>query len=277
MTVRRWITLFVVVLVISLIWSMPASLMPTLIKTLTPQQYSGALLVINPSGRLWSGAASQVIIHVPESTAPQQIILDDVSWQMRPGALLTGRLCLRIRSADSQRNFDGAACVNRGGYLDVSDLVFSIPVADILPPQLQAMSKAIQVNGNLDGRVNDFRWHAGQVQTLQSQGLWSNASLSLALADPRSGRISRQLLSLGELPWRLQHLQQDEFQLVMDKADTLSDLSISVDSRVRLSGAYETDLRVSAAPSTPAFLRDLLRLMGSETEPGVYQISMRSP
>jgi hypothetical protein len=278
---RRWFWLFVLALMISLLWSVPASVLPRLLVVSFANQ-PAPVTITQTRGRLWSGEAGQLVVNLPGEAGSSQLLLENVSWRVQWSALFAGRLCLELASSSALRPFDGNACVTPAGALTVTGLVFELPASDLVsgqlqgPPLLQALSNAMQIEGQIVGQVHSLLWQGGDVQSLQADGVWSSAALVLAVADPRTARISRQPLALGELPWRLQSTQAGEFVLSMEAADTVADLQLTAQSRLWLDGRYDTDLLVAVQPTTPTFLRDLLRLMAEEDAPGVYRLNLRN-
>lgn len=278
---RRWFWLFVIALVVSLLWSVPASLLPRLLSVAFAGQ-PAPVVISQPRGRLWAGEAGQMLVSLPGEAGSSQLVLDQVHWRVQWASLVRGQLCLRLGSAGSPRTFDGNACLTPSGALTVNGLSFELPASDLVsgqlqgPPLLQALSNAMQIEGRIVGQVHTLVWQSGQVQALQAEGVWTAAALQLAVAEPGTARISRQPLALGELPWRLQSSTAGEFQLTMDAASTTADLQLSAQSQLWLDGRYDTRLLVTVQPGTPAFLRDVLRLMAEEDAPGVYRLNLRN-
>jgi len=278
---RRWAVLFLLSLGIALIWTAPASLLPGLLNRLFPGEFS-PITVLQTRDRLWAGGAGQVVIRPSAADADTVIVLEDVRWRLQWSSLLSGRLCLHSLSTAEPRSFDGDICVSAGGVVTVDDLVFSLPAADLArgsvqgPPLLQALSNAMRLEGNITGQIAELTWQAGDVQSLQSEGLWVAAALSMAVADPRTGGITRHPLRMGDLPWYLQSVQPGEFELRVEAPPTTADLTLQLLSHISLDGAYDTQLTIGVQPATPPYLRDLLRLMAEETAPGVYQLRLHN-
>ena len=278
--IRFGLWICVLVAALGLVLSLPATLMPRLISSVFSDQ-PAPVTIVEPQGRLWSGLAQQMILR-PDPASSNQLLLEGVQWRLQWAGLLRGNICLRLSSDSSQRPFEGLGCLARSGQVTLQEAEFAFPASELMAGQfqgsalLQALSNAIQIEGQIMGQIKSLQWQSGNVQTVEATGSWADAALVLAVADPRTGAVSRQTLELGEMPWRLQSTGPDELQMQVDMDNTASDLLLSSQSRLWLNGRYETELRVGVKPSTPGFLRDMLRLMTEEIEPGVYRLYMRN-
>lgn len=283
---KRWLGFFLLICVIALIWSMPASVLPRLLAMST----SGGnnLPVVQASqtkGTLWSGQAGQVFIN----TGQQQLLMENVRWRFNWRSLLDSRLCLDISSgagSSATVDFEGQSCFFTSGAIHLNDVLFQLPASVLISAQLagsplmRTLDSAVQIQGDISGMIDNLVWHAGQLQELSARGLWSDAALGMQLPDAHTFRMRQQRLQLNILPWTAESRAPDELFLHVRSSDiepaANADLQVDSQSEIWLDGRYATQLNLGVVPSTPQFLRDILTIIAEPQGSGVYRLVWRS-
>lgn len=281
---KRWITFFLLICVLALIWSIPASLLP---RFLAMSNTGNVVLVSQTSGTVWSGRAGQVLVNANQ----QQLLLENVSWRFNWRSILAARLCLDISSNPDASalvaavEFQGQSCFFTSGAIHLNELLFELPASMLVSAQLRSsplmrtLNSAVQVQGNISGVVDNLVWHNGQLQQLNAQGVWADASIGMQLPDAQTLRMRQQQLRLGALPWTAESRAVDQLFLHVRSSGTApdSDTDLQVDSQTEawLDGRYTTQLQLGVLPSTPPFLRDILTIIAEHQGSGVYRMVWR--
>ncbi|TFH71683.1 hypothetical protein E3V39_14495 [Gammaproteobacteria bacterium LSUCC0112] len=282
---RQWLLFFVVVCLFSVIWSVPASLLPRLLTWSGVNDHNGNALVevYRTRGRLWAGRAERVQVHNNQQT----LLLENVEWQLRWRALLSAQLCLKISSDGAPGTVEGDVCVNSAGEFTATDMIFELPAAELVSTQLtgaalvRSLDNSVQVQGMVSGTVEELHWQPNQ-QHLQinARGLWTDAAIALQLPDPQTGRMRMQAIRLHQLPWRLSSRAPDQVFLQIHGTPAVAadavDLVVVAQSDIWLDGRFLTRLQVTLQESTPQILRDILMIIAEPQQTGVYQLVWRN-
>jgi len=281
---RRWLIFFVAACLVSLVWSVPASVLPRLLVWSGVNNSNGEALVhvSRTRGRLWAGRAESVLIRNNQQT----LVLENMEWRLSWRDLLAAKLCLQISTNNDELTINGETCINSAGVVSVSDMVFELPAAALVSGQLagaaliRSLDSSVQVQGVVRGIIEALSWQPAQQQlSVSARGLWDMAAVALQLPDPQSGRMRLQTLRLHQLPWTLTSRGADQVflqvQAVETPADTV-DLRVQAESEIWLDGRFITRLQVSVQESTPQLLRDMLMIIAEPQQAGVYQLVWRS-
>lgn len=281
---RRWLMFFVVACLVSLVWSVPASMLPRLLVWSGVNNSNGEALVhmSRTRGRLWAGRAESVLIRNNQQT----LVLENVEWQLSWRDLLAAKLCLQISTNNDELTVNGETCINTAGVVSVSDMLFELPAAALVSGQLagaaliRSLDQSVQVQGVVSGIIEALSWQPAQQQlNISVRGLWDRAAVALQLPDPQSGRMRLQTLRLHQLPWTLSSRGADQVFLQVQSADTRADtvdLRVQAESEIWLDSRFITRLQVSVQESTPQLLRDMLMIIAEPQQTGVYQLVWRS-
>ena len=281
---RRWLMFFVAACLVSLVWSVPASVLPRLLVWSGVNNSSGEALVqvSRTRGRLWAGRAESVLIRNNQQT----LVLENMEWRLSWRDLLAAKLCLQISTNNDELTINGETCINTAGVVSVSDMVFELPAAALVSGQLagaaliRSLDSSVQVQGVVRGIIEALSWQPAQQQlSVSARGLWDRAAVALQLPDPQSGRMRLQTLRLHQLPWTLTSRGADQVFLQVQGADTPADtvdLRVQAESEIWLDGRFITRLQVSVQESTPQLLRDMLMIIAEPQQAGVYQLVWRS-
>jgi len=281
---RRWLLFFMVACLVSLVWSVPAGVLPRLLVWSGVNNSNGEALVqvSRTRGRLWAGRAESVLIRNNQQT----LVLEDVEWRLSWRDLLTAKLCLQISTNNDELTINGETCINTAGVVSVSDMLFELPAAALVSGQLagaaliRSLDQSVQVQGMVSGIIEALSWQPAQQQlSVSARGLWDRAAVALQLPDPQSGRMRLQTLRLHQLPWTLTSRGADQVFLQVQGADAPADtvdLRVQAESEIWLDGRFLTRLQVGVLDSTPQLLRDLLMIIAEPQQSGVYQIVWRS-
>ncbi len=281
---RRWLMFFIAACLVSLVWSVPASVLPRLLVWSGVNNSSGEALVqvSRTRGRLWAGRAESVLIRNNQQT----LVLENMEWRLSWRDLLAAKLCLQISTNNDELTINGETCINTAGVVSVSDMVFELPAAALVSGQLagaaliRSLDSSVQVQGVVRGIIEALSWQPAQQQlSVSARGLWDRAAVALQLPDPQSGRMRLQTLRLHQLPWTLTSRGADQVFLQVQGADTPADtvdLRVQAESEIWLDGRFITRLQVSVQESTPQLLRDMLMIIAEPQQAGVYQLVWRS-
>ena len=281
---RAWLMFFIAVCLISLVWSVPASLLPRLLVWSGVNNSNGEALVqvSRTRGRLWAGRAESVLIRNNQQT----LVLENMEWRLSWRDLLAAQLCLQMSADGDALEIDGQACVGAGGVISVNNMLFELPAAALVSGQLadaaliRSMDSSVQVQGVVSGIIEALSWQPAQQQlSVSARGLWDMAAVALQLPDPQSGRMRVQTLRLHQLPWTLTSRGADQVLLQVQGADTPADtvdLRVQAESEIWLDGRFITRLQVSVQESTPQLLQDMLMIIAEPQQTGVYQLVWRN-
>jgi hypothetical protein len=281
---RAWLMFFIAVCLISLVWSVPASLLPRLLVWSGVNNSNGEALVqvSRTRGRLCAGRAESVLIRNNQQT----LVLENMEWRLSWRDLLAAQLCLQMSADGDALEIDGQACVGAGGVISVNNMLFELPAAALVSGQLadaaliRSMDSSVQVQGVVSGIIEALSWQPAQQQlSVSARGLWDMAAVALQLPDPQSGRMRLQTLRLHQLPWTLTSRGADQVLLQVQGADTPADtvdLRVQAESEIWLDGRFITRLQVSVQESTPQLLQDMLMIIAEPQQTGVYQLVWRN-
>ncbi len=281
---RRWLLFFMVACLVSLVWSVPAGVLPRLLVWSGVNNSNGDALVhvSRTHGRLWAGRAESVLIRNNQQT----LVLENVEWRLSWRDLLAAKLCLQISTNNDELTVNGETCMNTAGVVSVSDMLFELPAAALVSGQLagaaliRSLDRSVQVQGVVSGIIEELSWQPAQQQlSVSARGLWGMAAVALQLPDPQSGRMRLQTLRLHQLPWTLTSRGAEQVFLQVQGADAPADtvdLRVQAESEIWLDGRFITRLQVSVQESTPQLLRDMLMIIAEPQQAGVYQLVWRS-
>ncbi|MDO9478798.1 MAG: type II secretion system protein N [Pseudohongiella sp.] len=282
---RRWLLFFVLVCLFSLIWSVPASMLPRLLAwSGVNNSNTGAIVEISETrGSLWVGQAG--LVHIRNNQ--QSLVLENVHWQLRWRSLFAAQICLQISSEGAGRMFEGQTCVNTSGQIRVTDMLFEIPATELISTQLagaalmRSLNDSVQVQGEITGVIEELLWQPDQQQLqVNARGLWSDAAIAMQMPDPQTGRMRLQAIQLKQLPWTVSSRAPDQVFLqvhgVPAGAGEPGDLVVAAQSDIWLDGRFLTRLQLTLQESTPRILRDILMIIAVPQQTGVYQLVWRN-
>lgn len=281
---RAWLMFFIAVCLISLVWSVPASLLPRLLvwSGVNDNNGNALVLVLRSRGRLWAGQAEAVQIRNNQQT----LLLENVAWQLSWRDLLAAQLCLQISADGDALEIDGQACIGAGGDISVNNMMFELPAAALVSGQfagaalIRSMDSSVQVQGVVSGLIEELSWQPAQQQlSVNARGLWDRAAVALQLPDPQNGQLRLQALRLHQLPWTLTSRAADQVFLQVHGAETAGDavdLRVQSESDIWLDGRFVTRLQVNVEASTPQLLRDILMIIAEPQQTGGYQLVWRN-
>lgn len=200
------------------------------------------------SGSIWHGMAATVTLR------DESIEVSPLQWQLRPAALLTGRLSANIEAASANASLLGLASFSLGGDVTLSD-------ARVIAP-LEGLTTNLsigQVFGQLDAGIQELVFVAGWPQRLV--GTIDVTSLSYpALGLPELGHF------------RLICSESADVSVYCDVGDTGGPLEVTGSVILRPDGGYELTGVVKSRPTAPQQLVDGLRFLGQPDAYGYYPI-----
>jgi len=203
------------------------------------------LAVSGIHGSAWSGKADAV--------AMDGIYLSDVSWQIRPMHLFTGKLVYRVKGAPISGFVEGNVGIGIGGTLTVSDLSASLP--------LLALAQALRVRG-LRGDAS-LQFDRIQVR----DGLPITASGTVQVNNLLAPSLSREPIG----GFRAEFFTQNN-GVAASVEDTDGVLDLAGSLQIKDDRSYQFIAQLVAKPETPATLREQMRYLGPADERGQQEL-----
>ena len=199
------------------------------------------------SGSVWNGVAQDVNVN--------GVYIRDVSWQLRPLALLIGRV-----DADVEANLAGGFVETRlslgGGSLEVTDLRGSVA--------LGSLSALVGIPG-LAGVAN-----ATFERIEVSDGVPVAADGSVEVADLLLPLVSRSPIG----GFRAELFTRDDGGIAGSVEDTDGLIDLAGSLELSASRAYTFIGQVAPKEGTPNNIRQQMRFLGSPNERGQYELRL---
>lgn len=230
-----------------LLYLMPASWVLKLVP-IPPQ-----LQLVGVSGTLWHGSVRQL--------SYQQLVFNDLDWQIKPLALLTFRLNARLTSGSLQQTeqpYLQAKLVLSPSSLHVHSALLRLPVATLLP--VLSLPLPVAASGELILDVANMQLHQGTCQQLRGTASWLEARLQ-----PPVGNW----LTLGDFSGTLSCEQQ---HLVLH-TDPTNLLSLDVRAELSPAGAFRVNGTLAPAAELPAEVHQAMRFVGQPDANGRYTLA----
>lgn len=245
---KSFVILGITAYFIFLITSIPASQGIQWIQNFFPQEL---VQISQPKGTIWSGSADRITVH--------QVQFDNVNWEIRPLALLTGKLRLSIDINNSKHKASATFDFNRQGLVSVENLNGDIP-ANLLSQLPYA--KNTSPSGSLTLAINAIHFSDTSLPTeADGEIIWHNAGLSSPFS-----------LSIGTLLIKLESQDEDIQIHIKDQ-----DAQIKVDTTIVLGkdGNYKIQGELTPKPNTDQKLTSTLTLLGKKDLRGIIHVNYR--
>lgn len=223
--------LFVVIYLVSLFAMLPANYVVKHLSLYAPQ-----VTVKGISGTIWSGDIQYL--------QTNDIVLENLSWQLSPLSLLWGTAAIELFSVSAQQSIEGELKVALWGEeISLNHLRIRFPVSQYAQ-QMQISDYGL--SGQFELQVEHLNYQLGVIESAKGALIWHQAGMtnSLQLGD----------LMLG-------------WQLLEGEVDAeLSDLSgpIDLDGTISLShtGQYKANALLEVKDNSDVNLKQALRLLG---------------
>jgi len=196
----------------------------------------------SPSGTIWNGTCGE--LHV------DAVVLQGVSWQLHPAALLHLRLAADIASADAAASGHAQVEIARGGQISIAALAAQIA----LPGHLGLVGPG--TSGTLQLDVDSARIAAGHLVALQGRSVLQQ----LRIANPPADLGSYELLFAP--PVAAAQLPGAAVAMLGQLRDVNGPLSVTGVLRLSPDGSYELGGSVAPKPEAGADLAQVLQLLG---------------
>jgi len=156
-----WISLGVCLWLYFVISSIPAVWAAYVVSRAT-----GVVAMSGVSGTLWNGSASLASVKVKGMDHS----LGQLTWKLDLLSFFTLKPCAKITTSMDNQQFDGVACVKRGGFI-LKDASISLPA-----PLLQPFHP-LQIDGQFMLNIAWWEMQQGQLQKLHAKASWAGAKI----------------------------------------------------------------------------------------------------
>ncbi|WP_120510048.1 type II secretion system protein N [Photobacterium salinisoli] len=236
---------FALALIVSLLVHLPASWVWQYVPKMP------GLSVTGISGTPWQGTASQV--------RWQQWNLGQVYWELSPWKLLTANAEFAVRLGQgSDLGLRGRGLVGADlGGLYAQNLLLSLPAQQVV--QYARLPVPLNLGGNLELTVRDYRFAVPYCQLLEGGLVWSGASIGTPLGDVDPGQV-------------LAELNCNDGQLAANANQASAQVSsewqagLTTDQRYNLNGWFKPGAEL------PSGLQEQLKWLGNPDANGRYPI-----
>lgn len=203
------------------------------------------LAVSGISGTVWRGNAEAVVSN--------GVYLRNVSWRMKPLALITGKTVYRVKASPESGFVEGDMGLSIGGSVVVSDLTASFP--------LHGLAQALNITG-LRGEASL------EVERLKLRdGLPIAAEGTLQVNNLVVPRISRD--SIGG--YRAEFFTEDS-GVTASVEDTDGVVNLAGSLQLYEDHSYQFLGQVVETPQTPARLKQQMKVLGSANDRGQREL-----
>lgn len=230
-----------------------------------------ALAVMTPAAWLlaWSGLAAQPDVHVQqirgsawqgsvERLRAGALILTDVGWQLRPLALVTGRLRYAIEADTESGHLEGAVNLAPTGGLRIPALTVAAPLAELAAA---AGVTALPMTGQVSARIAGLVVKNGY--PIAAEGHVGLGGVSWLLMEPD--------VALGAFEAELD--TRDGGGVVAVLADQGGPVTLRGQAVLMPDGQWRLDARLRPAQAADDPVRRLLDLLGAPDSQGWYRIN----
>lgn len=255
---RYWLTATVLIAILLVIIKLPATWVIYAVQKAAPN-----LQVSDVSGTLWSGQAK----YSQWFSNGHTLALGKLDWQIRGLSLLMLNPCVNFSSEASNQYVKGLACVSLlSQELSAEKIDVSLPVAKVAP------FFNVNLEGVLDGFVEEFVWKNNQLEKSDLSFLWQRASVF----------NGNQWIPLGDIQGRAKDDGQGSLTAVINHVETAQQIeppvSLNLEASISELMAVRPKIRVQgtvAASAESGALRQMLQLVGEPLADGSYQIDIR--
>lgn len=239
--------LLLVALVCTYLVMLPATWMDALLQRAS----QGALAMTGTTGTFWRGEGSLQAL-LPSGEA---VTLVPVNWNIVAGELLTLKLHIKAQSTRDNKPVLNATLGLGETYIQEAKLELPAALLGVLSPTL----RAAVLSGQIALHINEVRFDSSHAAG-KAQAYWNGAGSSLSRIRP----LGNYLLDMN------------------GKGNGMDFRLATIGGPLTLTGSggwipgKRPDIRITATPEESARqdLAPLLRMLGRETSPGTYQITI---
>ncbi|MGI9279875.1 MAG: type II secretion system protein N [Endozoicomonas sp.] len=205
------------------------------------------------SGSVWSGSAQELTLNGVE--------LQEVTWDLKPSALLTGKIKADLEVGDDFSAVVGEATVTYSTQgVTIEDLEADAS-ADWLQ-QLAPMPVPATARGNINLVADTLVYEQGQCVELDGRLAWERGRISSPLGDVKLGKANADLSCKGNtLEGKIR--QSSEF--------LTTDAVFSFD----FNGSYSLSGKVSEGKALPENIKNGMKVLGRPDSQGRYPLTFR--
>ncbi|HCJ50423.1 MAG: hypothetical protein COZ20_02535 [Gallionellales bacterium CG_4_10_14_3_um_filter_54_96] len=245
----RYLALFAVIYFVGLLCvTAPASVLGLVIQHVSHERLSLA----NSQGTIWRGSATPVLHTNKKSAIPLPVLY----WQIRPQALLKGRISARLSVDNPESATQMELTLDRQSVtLNHVLLNFSAEILGELSPYL----KPAQLGGNLMLQSPQLTYSGNQLQG-KATVHWNQAGSAMSAVHP-----------LGDYQINIE-AAQNNLRAVL----TTRNGALLLDGQGNWSSGQKFHFNgtARATPESQDRLAELLQHLGPEVSPGIYGISL---
>ncbi|WP_417358381.1 type II secretion system protein N [Gallaecimonas pentaromativorans] len=245
MKAAKWIGLGLVFFLVALVWQLPAAVVLGHAKL--PKEVG----IEGVSGTVWQGRV--------ESLSLAGTAFKDVTWQLHPLALFTGKVAASIKSRPDRTRLSGDLAVGFGGKLAIENLIVRVPVAPLVAGVHLPVPS--QVGGELSVAIAQYRQGQPWCEALKGKAQWLDASVTNKFGDFNLGRIDADL-------------DCDKGAVTAVIRDTPPRLGLELEARL---DGQRYHIRGFAKPAAdqPKNLRDAFAFFGRPAADGRYPVQFQ--
>ncbi|WP_252178043.1 type II secretion system protein N [Endozoicomonas sp. 4G] len=205
------------------------------------------------SGSVWSGSAQTLTVNGIE--------LEDVSWDLRPSALLTGKIKADLEVGDNFSAVAGQATVTYSLQgMTIEDLEADASAGWL--QQFASMPVPATARGNINLVADSLIYEGGQCVELDGRMEWERGRISSPLGEVKLGQADADLSCKGNtLEGNIR--QSSEF------------LTTDAVFSVNLNGSYSLSGKVSDGEALPETIKDGMKFLGRPDAQGRYPLTFR--
>ena len=239
----HWIGAGVLLWLIMVLGSIPASWGAWLLQSFTPLQLGQV------SGSFWSGRAASAAVQIEGETLP----LGTLQWRLRPLSALWLRPCVDLETSLQRQKFSGRGCGGPGGWrLDDGEFSGAAALLGLWWPELQ-------VDGDISAQILSARGDGAVVAAIDGNLNWRGARFQYGRNWMNLGSFAAKLKENGE-----GGIDAEVFDL---EGPIALRLQVSAGESLAFSGT------ITPRDGAPALLSQALPLIGERGADGSYAVS----
>ncbi|EKE77565.1 type II secretion system protein N [Gallaecimonas xiamenensis] len=245
MRIIKWTLAGLLFFLVALAWQLPAALV------LSQAPLPPGVAVSGVQGTIWQGQVAQLSV--------QGLHFEQLRWQTRPWALLTGQLSLHLSSRPGVSQLGGDLALGLGGDIALDNLVLKVPVAPLVADMRLPVPS--QVSGQLSVALAQYRKGAPWCEALSGKAQWLDAAVTNNFGDFDLGRIDADLAC-------------DQGAITAVVRDTPPRLGLELEARLEGEN-YQVRGFARPADDQPKALKDAFAFFGKAGSDGRYPVQFQ--
>ncbi len=199
------------------------------------------------TGTVWSGGAREF--------STNGVYLRDLSWDMRPLQLVTGKAVYDIAGSPVSGFFESEVSISIGGTLTLRNLAASVPLA-----MFERAARITGLRGNASLQIERLELVAGRAAALDGTVDVANLVVPMLARSTLGG-------------YRAEFFTQEN-GIVASVEDTDGVVDLAGSLQLNRDKTYSFVGQVAARPNTPDNLRQQLRYLGPANDRGLHELRL---